>query len=170
MQRSLGLITSSASSVVLQQLVNDQSPDSPEARGAGRSPAPNSGAGWLCVLLTPPPVLTPGPCAQTCMRVDHATCPRRPAALFAEYSLLTSLSAGLRGLLFWVDQANTVDQAPVPTDAKRWTDRTERAWWHYTAVMLHADVLFTGSRSSDTVDGAAFRALRDLGRDDLARH
>jgi hypothetical protein len=39
--------------------------------------------------------------------------------------------------------------------------------WYYSALMMHADMLFTVDRGADLQDGAALRALRDLGRTDL---
>jgi len=40
---------------------------------------------------------------------------------------------------------------------------SERAIWYRDALYLHADVLFTSDKGKDPLDGAALRALRDLG-------
>jgi hypothetical protein len=39
--------------------------------------------------------------------------------------------------------------------------------WYYSALLMHADMLFTVDKGGDPQDGAALRALRDLGRRDL---
>jgi hypothetical protein len=82
---------------------------------------------------------------------------RQPSPIlsaFKEYSILASLETDLRGLVYWWQRLQEIPHTLQDAD---------RGLWHLAALANHADVLFTGGRGSDDIDGAVFRAFRDLG-------
>lgn len=70
-------------------------------------------------------------------------------------SQLAAMHSALKGLLHWYTRYSE--------EMDRGLLNAEATWWYYVALMLHADVLFTGERGGDSQAGATQRALRDLG-------
>jgi len=85
--------------------------------------------------------------------------PETPPLDGERHARLADLETGLRGLLHFQEVLG------------QWMAKGKMASiqqrWYYGAMILWADALFMGDRGGDSERGAALRALRDLGRNDL---
>ncbi len=80
------------------------------------------------------------------------------ASAFKEYTILGALKTDLQGLVYWWERHQEVP---------RTLEEGARGLWHLAALVNHADILFTGKRRPDSLEGAVFRTLRDLGVPEL---
>ena len=80
------------------------------------------------------------------------------ASAFKEYTILGALKTDLQGLVYWWERHQEVP---------RTLEEGARGLWHLAARVNHADILFTGKRRPDSLEGAVFRTLRDLGVPEL---
>jgi hypothetical protein len=80
--------------------------------------------------------------------------------MLRSHSRLADLETGLLGLLHFYDMYDRFVRGTGLNEVRA-------ARWYYSALMMHADMLFTVDKGKDPQNGAALRALRDLGRGDL---
>jgi hypothetical protein len=86
--------------------------------------------------------------------------PSAPVILsaFKEYRMLAAIESDLQGLLYWWQRYQEIPRS---------LEDAARGFWHLVALVNHSDILFTGKRGTDPVEGAIFRGFRDLGVPEL---